>query len=765
MDWSHVSRLCSHAEDPSNISPYGRTGVNPFEIDVLQYDEIELILCVRMMANMAEMFKTIPEVNAHLSERVLDRCIFSAFSVEVVILNAVAFKTGAKIANLPSILLAYDEQDETPDDAPSSPTRAGMHFGSLCTTNLGALDASTGGLFEIVTGGAMVGWGGRLLAMLGQDSSAPPILDSGLDLPQIDHFFGQKVGGLKLSDGRLQYLGPVEGEGVDGDRSIMDQICNWDTWAYTIRAWAGFNGEKITSMNVITATAKVLSLFSTAMPVIWANDAIKAGKMIGGVIQMFSSSPEFALPMDLLKQGKSTEAGTKAMKKFYQTLAEKTKASYDQASVVPTEFVAQIPAAETASSSGYFGTSYDSLREAGRTAYNKLAPKANVAFSAFERVSKGMPTVTGKKPSELLEQGNDLARLNPRLYFDLKTLLYSTDDAPIPPEFVNNGVLAVPPSKAREAVERLFTGTDTSTGVVSRSAAFLSEFPAVDASTVQKAADLTEEAMKQISGDASEQAYAQVAAQCALHGDDMEVCLDRLAEAADDPSINDASTSWAASLKAWKVRNPWSSVGASSAISTSLIGCSMLSGFKKQMQARNQAYKWYNDWLDGDGIRHGLRGPGGDGKVSLTKKKDTMIRSVDHIYDKDPYLGIPDNYNGTWTMTMPRRDDHAGKAKDLQKARKKAINEQVRQAKTYPAKPINVALASWNVQSPAFLRARAINAKGHVEKLKGYDDAIKLMLDIVDGHGEGAPKRGRTIGKPASVDDLVDAFLATRFAK
>ena len=146
----------------------------------------------------------------------------------------------------------------------------------------------------------------------------------------------------------------------------------------------------------------------------------------------------------------------------------------------------------------------------------------------------------------------------------MKVLLHSTSDAPIPANMVvNDGTgLNVPSEKVTEAMRKLFENTDPSAGVVANSAKYLSEFPSASSSTVEEAVDATLSVMKKINGDEAKAAYTQVAAQCKLFGDDLPTCLDRLAEAADNPEINDASTSWAASLKAWQIRNPWSNISA-----------------------------------------------------------------------------------------------------------------------------------------------------------------------------------------------------------
>ena len=378
MDWSDVASLCAYAEDPENLDLHGRTGVNPFNVDALQYEEIELILCIRMMAKMAEIFKTIPEVNALLTERGLDRCIFSAFSVEVVVLNVVAEKTGAKIPNLPPLSLAFDEQDE--QDEPDSPGRSNMDIGSLCTHNSTVLGASTGvpPLAEILPYAGYTGAAARLLSLLvpSNNGDAVPILDAGLDLPQIDHFFGHKVAGLALSDFRLKYLGPVEGSGADGDRTTIERICSWDTWVYTFQAWMGLNVQKITPANFAVAAAKILSLFSTALPVIWMNNAIHVGKLIGGIMTLFAT-PKFAMPVELIKQGAATKEGRQAMQEFYKQLGEKTRALYAKATnIAPDEYVAQIPTPETAP-----GGLKEAGYEAARRLYNTLTPAVNTGFT------------------------------------------------------------------------------------------------------------------------------------------------------------------------------------------------------------------------------------------------------------------------------------------------------------------------------------------------------------------------------------------------
>ena len=217
-----------------------------------------------------------------------------------------------------------------------------------------------------------------------------------------------------------------------------------------------------------------------------------------------------------------------------------------------------------------------------------------------------------------------------------------------------------------------------------------------------------------------------------------------------------------------------------------------MNGFKQQTQARTQAYKWYNMWLDGDDETKGLKGPDGKSDASLHHKKNKMLGKVESIYNKNPTLPLVDgNYKEAWQEKLVGRIPKSPAT--LKRVREESIDEAVDEARSSPQRPQNVAANEWNMQNPAFMRARAINARKPVQDLKRYDDAIKEMEKVFGPRRASSPARRRqtrtgatsfglsdmqispnTLVKTieghyprrahSTIDEVVDRFLATRFA-
>ena len=62
QEWPSITKLCVNALNPLTINSYGKSGVDPFAVDALEYNEAEFIMFIRTVAKIAEMCKTAPNI-------------------------------------------------------------------------------------------------------------------------------------------------------------------------------------------------------------------------------------------------------------------------------------------------------------------------------------------------------------------------------------------------------------------------------------------------------------------------------------------------------------------------------------------------------------------------------------------------------------------------------------------------------------------------------------------------------------------------------
>lgn len=743
--WENTERVCVEAEDFSKIDPYEPTGINPFEVDVLSYEDIRFILTTRTIGRIFIALRDFEEYSAALGGRsAIDGCIHASMALEIATLHAISWNRGVTIKGIPPLQDVLYEQ--TPDSAPDDPgdymfdaTVGSSIFAEYDRARQTDKVSSTGSLLsELQT---------FFRAMSSGGPQQPPRLDGlavGQGLPTIDVFFGQNVDGMEIKDGRLEYIGNVN-EAEGGKHPIMNGTVLW----YILMSYVGLSGsESWSPRTAISTLLKLSNLTGTFVPYVLHSDrVIQLGACIGMIVNTIygRSGAEFEVPVDILKKGKDSNAGREGLKKFFEHLSGTVQSAYQSA---------QMDAME----------------------YSRFSP-LYVTYHRF-------PTLQGMLPSVAVKRFQPNKDNDPVYMWMLKSYLFGTSDKAFPSHVITSTFSAggAYDEIKTTAMEALFNRGPSTGSIAERASKVINEFPLVTKENVEATAQKTMEFIKTyvMFGDGAERYYKSVATKCALMGDDLDTCLDAIAEAANDPSFRDSKTYWAASLLSLQKNRTWMFPGA--AVSLGMIAFAFRNGMSNFAKARNQAFAWYGEWIDAgdvDGVR-GMRLPGTSAeRTSLARKRDAMNRCVDKVLQSD--TDQPGNaFRWVWQQRRPF-GAIVVTTNTLAIRRKEAINQKVHEIRAAAEghKP-NAHNGTWTLHDPEFDRTRAINARPLVEQMKTWDLAIGKMLTLhhltsadckqqdADGGGGGggggggrrarSPARAQRVMGSSMVDDVIAQF-------